>query len=380
MRDVSIIGTGMVRFGKYPDKGCVELAWPAVKEAVVESGVDKDEIGAAFCGTAGSDGLMLGQRILKTLGLTGIPIANVEGACSSSGIAVRLACMAIKAGECDIALAFGADKMNKPTGRRGISHGEDWDMAYGMAMHGLYAMRAKRYMNDYGVTEEQLAKVSVKSHKLGAKNPYAHIQKEVTLDEVMAARKIADPFTLWHCCPVSDGAAAVVLAASDIAKKYCDKPVKVLASVQTSGKYYAGFRDMTMPEITVRTGKMVYEQTGLGPEDIDLVEVHDAFTINELLYSDALGFSKPGEAIKLVEGGHSTIGGRIPINPSGGLLSRGHPIGPTGAAQIVEVARQLQGRCGARQVDGAKVGMTHVTGGGVSGLDHGACTMHVLAV
>jgi benzoylsuccinyl-CoA thiolase BbsB subunit len=289
--------------------------------------------------------------------------------------------MAIKAGECDIALAFGADKLNHALPQRGgISHGEDWDMAYGMAMHGLYAMRAQRYMNDYGVTEEQLAKVSVKSHRLGAKNPFAHMQKEISLEEVMGSRKISDPFTLWHCCPRSDGAAAVVLAASDIATKYCDTPVKVLASVQTSGKYYTGFRDMTMPEITKRTGKMVYEKVGLGPEDIDLVEVHDAFTINEFLYSDALGFSAPGEAVKLLEDGESDLGGRIPINPSGGLLSRGHPIGPTGAAQIVEVTRQLQGRCGPRQVEGAKVGMTHVTGGGVSGLDHGSCTMHVLGI
>ncbi len=380
MRDVSIIGTGMMRFGKHLDKGLVELAWPVVKEAIAEAGVEKEDIGIAFCGTVGSAGIMAGQSILKTLGMTGIPIANVEGACSSSGIAVRLAWMAIRAGECDVALAIGADKMNRAGPRHAPDHGEDWDMAYGLAMHGLYAMRARRYMNDYGITEKQLSSVSVKAHKLGAKNEFAHIRKEVTLEEVMTSRMIADPLRLWHCCPVSDGAAAVVLAADDVAKKVCDKPVKIVASVQHSGKYMTGFRDMTMPEVTQRTAQEIYEKAGLGPEDLDLVEFHDAFTINEFMYADAIGLSKPGEGVRLLEEGESTVGGRIPINPSGGLLSRGHPIGPTGAAQIVEVTRQLQGRGGARQVEGAKVGLTHVTGGGVSGLDHGACTMHVLAV
>ncbi len=380
MREVSIIGTGMMRFGKYLGTGLVDLAWPVVKQAITEAGIEKEDIGAAFCGTVGSTGIMTGQSVLKPLGMTGIAITNVEGACSSSGIAVRLAAMAIRAGECEVALAFGADKMNRAGRRRELEHGEDWDMAYGLAMPGLYAMRARRYMHDYGVTEEQLAKVSVKSHKLGARNPYAHIQKEITLEEVMGSRMIADPLRLWHCCPVSDGAAAVVLAASEVAGKYCDRPVKIVASVQNSGTYMTGFRDMTMPEITRRSGREIYEKSGLGPEDIDLVEVHDAFTINEFLYADALGFCAPGEAARLLEDGDTTIGGKIPINPSGGLLSRGHPIGPTGVAQIVEVTRQLQGRCGDRQVENARVGMTHVTGGGVSGLDHGVCTMHILAV
>jgi acetyl-CoA acetyltransferase len=380
MRGVSIIGTGLMRFGKYLDKGLVDIAWPVVKQAILEAGVKKEDIGSAFCGTVGSAGIMTGQSILKPLGLTGMPITNVEGACSSSGIAVRLAWMAIKSGECDIALAIGADKMNQSGARHEPNHGEDWDMAYGLTMHGLYSMRARRYMHDYGISAEQLAQVSVKSHKLGAKNPNAHIQKEVSLEEVMSSRMISDPLRLLHCCPVSDGAAAVVLCADEIAKKYCDKPVKIIASSQHSGKYMTGFRDMTMPEITQRTAKEIYEKAGLGPEDIDLAEIHDAFTINEFLYSDALGFSKPGEAVKLLEDGETTIGGKIPINPSGGLLSRGHPIGPTGAAQIVEVTRQLQGRAGDLQVEGAKIGLTHVTGGGVAGLDHGACTMHILAI
>jgi benzoylsuccinyl-CoA thiolase BbsB subunit len=220
----------------------------------------------------------------------------------------------------------------------------------------------------------------VKSKKYGAKNPYAHFQKEVTIEEVMASRMIADPLRVLQCCPRSDGASAVIVCATDIAHQHTSKPVQVLGSVQRSGKYMPGFRNMTMPESTQRTALEVYAQSGLGPDDIDLVEVHDAFSSNELLYSDALGFSKPGEAVQLLEDGEFEVDGRIPMNVSGGLVSRGHPIGPTGIAQLVEITHQLQGRCGARQVENAKIGMAHVTGGGVAGLDHGACTIHILGV
>jgi acetyl-CoA acetyltransferase len=380
MRSVSIIGTGMMRFGKYSDRNMVDFAWPVVKAALVEAGVTRDQIEIAYCGSAAS-GSMAGQRVLKQLGMTGIPITNVEGACSSSAIALRQAWMAIASGLDDYALAFGVDQLNLPGRPPGLVHGtEDWDFAHGLMMPGLYAMRARRYMHDYGVTEQQLAKVAVKSKKYGAKNPYAHFQEAVTLEQVMASRMVADPLRMLHCCPRSDGASAVVLCASDVASRHSAKPVRIIASSQHSGKCMPGFRDMTMPESSQRTATELYEASGLGPEDIDLVEVHDAFTINELLYSDALGFSRPGEAVRLLEDGDFEIDGKIPLNVSGGLISRGHPIGPTGIAQVIEVTHQLQGRAGARQVEGAKVGMTHVTGGGVAGLDHGACTMHILGI
>ena len=324
-------------------------------------------------------GERLDARVLKRLGLTGIPITNVEGACSSSAIALRHASLAVATGECDVALAFGVDQLNL-AGKTLVHGTEDWDFAYGLAMPGLYALRAQRYMFEYGVTIEQLTKIAVKSKKYGALNPWAHFQKEVTAEQVMSARMVADPFTVLHCCPRSDGASAVVVCASDIAHRYCSKPVKIVASVQRSGKFMTGFRDMTMPESTQRAAKILYEQSGLGPEYIDVCEVHDAFTVNELLYSDALGFSKPGEAVKLLEDGDFDIGGRIPLNITGGLVSRGHPIGPTGIAQVVEMTHQLQGRADKRQVDGAKLAMTHVTGGGVAGLDHGAVTIHILGV
>jgi acetyl-CoA acetyltransferase len=380
MRSVSIVGTGMMRFGRHSERNMVDFAWPVVKAALVEADVSREEVEVAYCGSAAS-GSMAGQRVLKRLGMTGIPITNVEGACSSGAIALRLAWMGIAAGLYDYALAFGVDQLNLPGRPPGLVHGtEDWDFAYGLVMPGLYAMRARRYMHDYGVTETQLAKIAVKSKKYGAKNPYAHFQETVTLEQVMQSRMVADPLRMLHCCPRSDGAAAVVLCASELASRHSSKPVKIIGSSQHSGKYMPGFRDMTMPESSSRTSKEIYEQSGLGPEDIDLVEVHDAFTINELLYSDALGFSWPGEAVKLLEDGEFEIDGKIPMNVSGGLISRGHPIGPTGIAQVVEVTHQLQGRAGARQVEGAKIGMTHVTGGGVAGLDHGACTMHILGV
>lgn len=287
--------------------------------------------------------------------------------------------MAVGSGAYDVALVFGVDMLSRLGGGPVPREGEDWDAAHGLAMPALYAMRARRYMYDYGVTEEQLAKVAVKAHAHGAKNPDAQYQDEVTLEEVMQSRMIADPLRLLHCCPTGDGATAVVVCASEVAYRYCDRPVKVLTSTLNSGKYMTGFRDFTSPEITVRSAKQAYESAGVGPEDIHVAEVHDAFTIAELLYYESLGFCRPGEAVRLLEDGETSVGGRIPINPSGGLLAKGHPVGPTGVAQVVEIVRQLQGRCGARQVEGAKIGLTHATGGGVSGLDHGACTIHILA-
>ena len=376
MRDVSVIGAGMVRFGKQPDKTLAEIAWPAVKQAIDDSGVAKSDIGAAWCGTA-LGGMMSGQRVLKAIGLTGLPIVNVENACSSSSSAFREAWISVASGLYDVALVIGVEKLTRFGGGTLPLEREDFEVAHGMVMPALYGMRAKRYMHDYGLMPEQLAKVAVKAHDHGALNEDAQYRNRITVDEVMAARPIADPFTLLHCCPSGDGAAALVIAADSVASRYSSKPVRVLASELASGKYLIGYRDMTTPEITVRGAKEAYETAGVGPEDIDVAEVHDAFTIAELLYYEALGFCKRGDAAGLLEDGETSLGGRIPVNPSGGLLSKGHPVGATGAAQMVEIVRQLRGECGERQVDDAKVGLTHCTGGGISGFDHGACSIHI---
>ena len=379
MREVSVIGVGMVPFAKYREKTLAEIGWPAVKAAIEDAGVEKRDIEAAYCGSA-LGGMMSGQRVLKQLGITGLPITNVENACSSSSSAFRQAYIAVAAGVYDMVLVLGVEKLTKFGGGTLPLEKEDFEVTHGLVMPALYGMRARRYMHDYGLTKEQLAQVAVKAHKHGAKNEDAQYRNEVTVEEVMEAREIAEPFTLLHCCPSGDGAAAVVIASAEKARQYTTKPVRVACSEVNSGKYVTGFRDMTTPEITVRGAKQAYEEAHIGPEDVDVAEVHDAFTIAELLYYEALGFCNKGDAAKLLEDGETSIGGRIPVNPSGGLLSKGHPIGATGAAQIVEVVRQLRGQAGDRQVDDAKVALTHCTGGGISGFDHGACSIHMFSV
>lgn len=378
MRDVAVIGAAMVPFGKFADRTVADIAWPAAKHAIEDSGVPKKDIEAAYCGTA-LGGMMAGQRVLKQLGITGLPIVNVENACSSSSSAFREAWIAVAAGVYDVALVIGVEKLTKFGGGTLPLEKEDWEVAHGLVMPALYAMRARRYMHEYGLTVEQLAQVSVKARRHGALNPVAQMRKEVTVAEVNAARPVAEPFTLYHCCPSGDGAAAVVIASAERAKRYGGTPVRVAGSELNSGRYLTGFRDMTTPEITVRGAKESYEKAGIGPEDVDVAEVHDAFTIAELMYYEALGFCAKGEAARLLEDGETSLGGRIPVNPSGGLLAKGHPIGATGVAQIVEIVNQLRGRCGPRQVEGARVGLTHCTGGGVSGFDHGVCSIHLFA-
>ena len=378
MREVSVIGAGMIRFGRFPEATLADLACPAVKDALADANIERREIAAAYCGTA-LGGMLAGQRVLKALGMTGIPIFNVENACSSSASAFHEARLAIASGLYDTALVIGVEKLTK-FGKGTIPlEEEDWEVSRGMTMPALYAMRAKRYMHEFGLTKEQLANVAVKAKAHAELNPYAQYQKTVTQEEVLNSRLVAEPLTLYQCCPTGDGAAALVLCASELAARFTSQPVRVIASVVTSGKYTSGYRDMTTPEITVRAAKEAYEAASLGPADIDVAEIHDAFTIAELMYYEAFNFCERGEANRLIEEAETSIGGSIPVNPSGGLLSRGHPIGATGAAQIVEITWQLRGMCDGRQVEGARVGLTHATGGGISGLDHGACSIHILA-
>jgi benzoylsuccinyl-CoA thiolase BbsB subunit len=378
LRDVLVVGTGLVPFARTPEKTLADIAWPAVLGALREAGIEPEAIEAAYCGTA-LGGMLAGQRVLKPLGMVGIPVVNTENACASSATAFREAWVAIGAGLYDVALVLGVEKLTKLGGGSLPLEQDDWEAAHGMSMPALYAMRAQRYMHDHGVSAAQLGAVSVKAHRHGVLNPDAQRQKEFTLDEVMRSRPVADPLTVLQCCPVGDGAAAVVLASAAAARRHGCTGARVAGSTLVSGRLMTGFRDFTLPEITVRAARQVYEGAGIGPDEIDVAEVHDAFTIAELLYYEALGLCARGEGAALLESGASSLGGRIPVNPSGGLLAKGHPVGATGVAQIVEIARQLRGCCGARQVEGAKVGLAHVTGGGVSGLDHGACAIHIFA-
>jgi acetyl-CoA acetyltransferase len=376
MKGVSVIGVGMIPFGKYPDTNITDLGWPAVKAAIKDAGIDARRIQAVYSGTA-RGGAMVGQRIMGRLGLAGLPIVNVENACSSSSSAMAQGVMAVSSGAYDVVLVIGVEKLTKFGGGTLPLDDDDWEVRLGLTMPALYAMRAQRYMHDYGVSLKDVAAVSVKNRKNGALNPDAQMRKEVSVEEVLASRMIADPFTLLQCCPTGDGAAAIILASTAVAKELSSNPIEVRASHLTSGRFMSGFRDMTSPEITVRGAHEIFEESGLGPEDIDVAEVHDAFSIAELIYYEAFGFCARGDGASLLQSGATSIGGRIPINPSGGLIAKGHPVGATGAAQVVEIVRQLRGHAGARQVEGAKVGMTHATGGGISGFDHGACSIHI---
>jgi len=375
-RQVAVLGTGIIPFGKYKDVSVPHLARPAVIDALNEAGVARADIDTLYCGAAIS-GWMAGQRIARETGLTGIPIINVENACSSSATAFREAYIAVGSGLVDYALVVGVEKLTRLGGGMLPLDREDIETANGMVMPALYAMRAKRYLHEHGYTSRDLAAVSVKSRKHGALTPYAQFRTETTIDEVLASRAICDPLTLLQCCPTGDGAAALVIGPADAPSRSALPRINVVGSHLASGRFEAGYRDMTVPEITMRCVSELYEETGVDPKDLDVLECHDAFTIAELLYYEALGLCERGEAPRLLHEGTSSLGGRHVVNPSGGLLSKGHPVGASGAAQIVEIVRQLQGRAERRQVDGAKLGLTHVTGGGTAGFDHGACCIHL---
>jgi acetyl-CoA acetyltransferase len=373
-----IAGVGMTKFGKQPERSIEELGREALIRAMKDAGVGRDDVDEAFCGSS-YGGPLIGQRILRDLGMTGIPITNVENACSSGAAALREACWAIKAGRAETIAVIGVEKLTRFGGGTLPLEQTDLEVNLGNVMPAVYAMRARRYMHETGATARHFAMVAVKAHEYGARNPNAQMQNRTTVEEVMGSRMIADPLTLFMCCPTGDGAAAVIVTSEARGRQLGAKMVRIEASVLQSGKYKTGFRDMARSELTERTTRLAYEAAGIGPPDIGLAEVHDAFASAEIMYYEALGLCGKGEGAAMIERGDSGPGGRQPVNPSGGLACRGHPVGATGVAQIVEAVWQLRGEAGPRQVPGAKVALTHCTGGGISGLDHGACAVHVLA-
>jgi len=378
MRNAFIVGAGMVRFGRYPDRLVEEFASEAVRSALTDSGLDPRKIGVAVVAHS-SQGRVAGQRVLKELGLTGIPIINVENACAGGGTALHTAWMAVAGGFHEAALVVGMEKMEK-----GLIVGNpaEYEAVLGKTIPVKYALRAKSHMQQYGTTAAQLAMVSVKNHRAGALNPMAHYQESITLEEVLASRKVAEPLTLLQCCPTTDGAAAVVVVSETLARQLQRKPVRIDASVLTSGVYRNLQKDgiSADDDITTRAGEKAYAMAGIGPADVQVAEVHDAFTIGEILACENLGLCPRGEGGKWAEQGITALGGRIPVNPSGGLLSRGHPLGASGIAQVAELTWQLQGRCGPRQVEGATVALAHVVGGSMPGIGSGACAVHILTV
>jgi acetyl-CoA acetyltransferase len=306
-----------------------------------------------------------------------MPILNVENACAGGGTSLHVGWMAVASGLQDIALVVGMEKMER--GLIPPNPGE-YESFLGKTLPAKYALRARKHMQHYGLTIEQLAQVSVKNHFAGALNPNAHYQQEVTLEEVLASRPIAEPLTLLQCCPTTDGAAALVIASAEVAERLGRRGVRIAASVLKSGIYRNSSTDATASDddLAERAGAAAYEMAGLGPLDIDVAEVHDAFTIGEILAYENLGFCERGEGGRMVDQGVTALGGRLPVNTSGGRLSMGHPLGATGVAQVVELTRQLEGRCGARQVPHARTALAHVQGGSTPGIGTGAAAVHIL--
>ncbi len=387
MRDVAIIGIGITKFGELWDKSFRQLIAEAGAKAILDAGITGKEINAMYIGSM-SSGRFVGQEHVGALvaDVSGfshmhIPSTRVEGACASGALAVRQGYLSIASELNDIVIVGGIEKMNDVGGisaseTLATASDQEWESFFGATFSSLYAMIAKRHMYEYGTTKKQLAEVAVKNHANGALNPYAQYKRPITLESVMNAPIVADPLGLLDCSPVSDGAASIVLCAADIAKKYTKKPIKIIGSGQGSDSLALhARRDICTLDATVHAANMAYKQSKITPKKIDLAEVHDCFTISEICAIEDLGFVKKGEGGKAIENKITTLDGSLPVNTSGGLKSKGHPVGATGVAQLVEITQQLRGEVGKRQVKDAQIGLTHNIGG--SGA---TCVVHILEV
>lgn len=380
--EVYIAGAAMTVFARHDRKSMQDLVQEAALGALKDAGLKPDDVQAMYNANV-YGGMILGQVLVRDLQITGPALYNVENACASGATAVHLAKQALELGLYDTVLVWGVEALTQLGGGTIPLQRNDYKTtlyaAQGMTLPSVYAMRGTRYLHERNESPEILARIAVKNRAAGARNPYAQQRKEVTLEEVLTSRPVAEPLTLLQCCPsMVDGAAAVILTTKRPVNG--PKPVRIRASAVQSGHQELGCEDILDAEITARTARRAYEQAGIAPSEINVVELHDAFTIAELLYYEALQLAKPGEGADMLRRGDSAIGGRVPVNPSGGLLAKGHPLGATGVAQMVEITWQLQGRADGRQVEGARVGLTQCTGGGIAGVDHAASSVHILSV
>ncbi|GEL21539.1 thiolase [Pseudonocardia sulfidoxydans NBRC 16205] len=373
MNAVAVHGVGTSHFGRVPGTDLVTLAWNAVSEALADAGpepVDAVWVGTVFA-PAG-----VAQRVLRAMGITRVPVVTVENACASGTTAFAEACEAVRSGRYGRVLALGLEQMSTAFDGAITPENTDPEGATGLALPALYAMAATRYLHDGAVTPAQLAAVSVKNHAHALHNPRAQYSGRYTVDEVLASRMIADPLTLLQCCPTSDGAAAAVVGPATGGPREVGVRGVALRSGAPWGRrspHVWGY------DIVHETAADALAAAGLhAATDVDVVEVHDAFTIGEIVTTEALGLVAPGEGGKAAETGVTALGGAHPVNPSGGLLSRGHPLGATGLAQLAEIVWQLRGEAGGRQVEGARIGLVETMGGGVSALDGNACVVAVL--
>lgn len=380
MRQVAVIGVGQSTFGKFPQRTAAELGREAVLAAIKDAGVSPKDIQVAYASRM-YDCWVTGQCILNEVGVRGIETINVENACAGGATAFRGVWKEIADGHYDVGIAIGVESMTTSpiAGKLIPPTKEDLEGQLGLTMPAVMALLARRQMEQHGTTVEDFAMVSVKNHHHGCLNPFAQYRKEFTIEEVLDSRMICDPVTLLMCCPNTDGAAAAILCSLKVAKKYATKPIKVIGSALLSGDYKYLMEDITTSPLGQRTAKIAYEMAGVGPEDIDVVELHDAFAPEEILRYEDLGLCEPGEGTRLLREKATWVGGRIPVNPSGGLLALGHPLSASGVRNICEIVLHLRGQAGERQTPNAKVGLAHMLGGAVIGLEAGACGIHILA-
>jgi acetyl-CoA C-acetyltransferase len=382
-RSVSVAGAWAGPFVVRPE-GAVRLGAEACRSAIKNSAIDAGRIDAFFLGNFAGHAFTgqshLAPVIAHAAGLGPVPCTRVGGACASGGLAVRQGALAIASGAAEIVLVAGVEKMTSAgaEGAAGVlaSAGDfETEATAGATFQALFALIARRHMHEHGTEKEDMAAVAVKNHAHGFLNPGAHIRKKITLEEAMDAHPVAAPLGLYDCAPISDGAAAIVLCAAEIAPDLHPKPVRVLASAQASGApALSDIRDITRFGATERAAEEAFGLAGLDRGDIDLAEVHDCFTIAEIIALEGIGFFRKGEGVRGAREGRTALGGEMPVNASGGFKAKGHPVGATGVAQICEIAAQLRGEAGERQVPGAGVGLAHNLGG--SG---GSCAVHFLS-
>ncbi len=403
MRDVALVGVGMTRFAKHLGRGIKDLVREAVDEALLDGAVPKRLIEAAYVGNAAA-GVMTGQHMIRgqvtlaPMGIQGIPVYNVENACASSSFAFNLAWTAVASGLHDCVLVVGFEKLydeDKAKSYRALESGvdvENFEIYINEVERSLgsgetilraggpqrsrfmdiYGFHGRRLMARTGLTQRHFAQLSVKSHRNGALNPKAQFQKEVTLEEVLGSGEINFPLTRMMCAPVGDGAAAAILCSRSVVARFTSKPVWVAASVVDGGAIGTDLES----SMTRRIATRLYDRSGIGPENIDVVELHDTSSVAEIQYLIELGLCTSDAAVGAIEEGRFDLDGRLPSNPSGGLTSKGHPVGATGVGQIFEIVTQLRGTAGQRQVRNPKIGLTH-NGGGLLGIDAAAMALHV---
>lgn len=375
MRQVAIAGVGMTKFGR-SEKTQIEMAAEAAMDAINESNLKPKDIQAIFLGNGAGDmeenQMIMGGFLADDLGISGVPAPRFESACSSGSWAIATASMLVASGFFDTVLAVGVERqtvLSVEFNHRMMGSGVHsfYESPTGLSFPGVFGMAAHLYAHKYGIPlkrlKDCLAKVAIKNHKNASKNPKAQFQKEITVEDYYNSMPVASPLQLYDCCPISDGGAAVVITTADIAKNLVVKPVHIVGVGASSAGSLCGQKDFTRVKARETSSKVAYRMAGITPKDVDIAELHDCFTIAEILATEGLGFFEPGEGYRAVERGDTEIGGKIPCNPSGGLKGKGHPTGATGPSQVYEITKQIRGECGQRQVDGAEIGITDTMGG-----------------